>query len=704
MDRNMFSRCLFCATNLAHNHPVRDHSGGVKLIKNDNRLVFVTASHQKHILKFPGDFAIQQQLQTCFILRNILKISKETVCRLLVDHENYFSSFGADSDLWTEVQVCPPCGELVFQYYQAEKKPRLETALTRIRNKLKEKMEESKDVEGPTPGSIWGRIRNYVLREEDGESEHEGSPAPHQVIIKVEMVDSNFEPEDDEEEWDLPNICVKTEMEDTETDYEPHSVANANPSSNLRRWEPPPCPAPPFNFAPLKPKTKRLPKFGYICANCPYKNINSPSNYEAHIKVHFEGSPAAPCAECGVFVFPNMLKQHRRNHRRKETRKKNLPRPPPVPHPDPPPLRDSFASEYQSGVLNLTEKIVKTEVIDLGHFTETSNFLPEDEEVEESEPIPIYQPPFYLSLFDEEEETQPETSFNLEHEHQYRPSQTPTQTKPRKRRQRPSSNPNYTIFINRPKTSTGSRRAYQCVHCPYTSCTIKSGIEDHIQLHEPGSRAIPCPECGMFVLPERLTRHKGFSHPQIRSRVTRRQMKELTKQPSRRPTKPHIHPDYRKVKVKQGFCKKAPKFTCNHCHYRTVHAANIKTHIELHEEGSTAIPCDKCGWFVLPEHMQLHNEHNHSKRNADLDRKASPTLHKCSLCPFESKWKQIYEDHQILHKEGSRASQCPECGCYTRQPLFNHRKGALCVKLRKRKTMKEARISQNQNVKEQNGS
>ncbi|CAL8148666.1 unnamed protein product [Orchesella dallaii] len=803
MNRNMFSRCLFCATNLSHCHPpVEDHGGGgVKLIRNDNGVVFVTASHQKHILRFKGDSAIQQQLQTYFILRNILKIPKETVCRLLVDHENYFSSSGADPDLWTEVKVCPPCGELVFQYYQAEKKPRLETTLIQIGNKLKEKMEESKNVEGPTSGSIWGRIRNHVLRAEVGEDE--GLPASHQIIIKVEKVDMNFEQEDDEGDWDMTNTYVKTEIEDHETDYhyEGHSVSN--PSSNLGRWEP--HPAPPFNANPPKTKANRnVSKFGYICADCPYKNINSPGRYEAHIQVHFKGSSAIPCPDCGVFMFPDKLSQHRRNHRIKESappysiklikkgvygqkcrdcpftytgrgviaieriethillHKKGPGEGVPCPecgcYQAPEKLLmhrrtrhalfksirkkvalssssssveradadgaeeeqefqtfdadayhnyyddedgDFIESESQAEGLNVTETIVKTEVVDLGHFTQTDAFLPEEEneEVEESEPIPIYQPPFYLSFFDEE--TVPETSYNLEHE--YRPSQTPTQTKPRRRRQKPSSNPNYTIFSNRPKTSTGSRKAYQCVHCPYTSTTIKNGIEEHVQLHEPGSRAIPCPDCGIYVLPDRLSRHNDLRHPQIRSKVTRRQMKELTKvgQPSKKQTNPHTNPNYKKIET-SGFYKKSAKFKCNHCYYRTVHAANIKAHIELHEEGSTAIPCEKCGWFVLPEYMQLHNEHNHTKGNGD-GRGQLPLL-QCPQCPFESKVKKRFEEHQALHKEGSGGSQCPECDCFTRQLLFIHQRGPLCFKLRSRKkTMKEAAIIR-QNENEQNSS
>ncbi|CAL8136263.1 unnamed protein product [Orchesella dallaii] len=52
-------------------------------------------------------------------------------------------------------------------------------------------------------------------------------------------------------------------------------------------------------------------------------------------------------------------------------------------------------------------------------------------------------------------------------------------------------------------------------------------------------------------------------------------------------------------------------FKCRLCPFETLHLERIETHVQIHEEGSGAIACGKCGWFLLPQWMEAHSNVNH---------------------------------------------------------------------------------------------
>ncbi|CAL8084118.1 unnamed protein product [Orchesella dallaii] len=139
-----------------------------------------------------------------------------------------------------------------------------------------------------------------------------------------------------------------------------------------------------------------------------------------------------------------------------------------------------------------------------------------------------------------------------------------------------TGNPKYTAFYR------GHTKHYACIQCPATD-TYPSLMEAHLKLHEEGSGAIPCPDCGWLVLPDRMNYHYGKRHP-----------------------------------LPGGACRSGKKgkkreekryhFKCPECKALLTSVGKYREHEELHASGGGQV-CKRCGW--LCKRMSNHKAYWH---------------------------------------------------------------------------------------------
>ncbi|ODM91834.1 POZ-, AT hook-, and zinc finger-containing protein 1 [Orchesella cincta] len=194
----------------------------------------------------------------------------------------------------------------------------------------------------------------------------------------------------------------------------------------------------------------------------------------------------------------------------------------------------------------------------------------------------------------------------------------------------------------------------------------------------------PCDTCGVFVLPERMGTHKGHRHPVLTKGVRRKLMEvnRIKKEPNR---------DFLSGKDS----KNQRFYKCHRCGLRTNRLIDMEGHVELHKEGSGAVPCTICNQIMLPEQMQAHLEANHTvsvrQQRPDRRRVKNPSL-QCTQCPHQSKMKRQADQHSLLHLEGSGAVPCQKCGVYIRDiPYNSHR--LHCIKYQNQQRMKAKLIA-----------
>ncbi|CAL8114432.1 unnamed protein product [Orchesella dallaii] len=137
------------------------------------------------------------------------------------------------------------------------------------------------------------------------------------------------------------------------------------------------------------------------------------------------------------------------------------------------------------------------------------------------------------------------------------------------------------------------RYFYRCLLCSY-QCNTKSDFEGHLKLHEDGSGAITCSNCGRPVPPDKFRLHAGRclagfvgNYGQFRGR---------------------------KMRPNHNLPKRSGRFyyQCDQCPFESNSNAAYATHLKLHEEGSTAVACRECGYFINPIKLDYHMKIWHS--------------------------------------------------------------------------------------------
>ncbi|ODM91171.1 putative zinc finger protein [Orchesella cincta] len=140
---------------------------------------------------------------------------------------------------------------------------------------------------------------------------------------------------------------------------------------------------------------------------------------------------------------------------------------------------------------------------------------------------------------------------------------------------------------------------YICQQCSFQSNT-KGKFEAHQKLHEEGSRAISCHECGRPVLPEQLERHRA-KHSSMG--YYQRQQSTLTVEEST-------------VMSTSTTSQSSGKYfyQCSSCPFESNNSVRFGIHSKLHEEDSEAISCTECGFYVDPKKMTRHHAVRHKRK------------------------------------------------------------------------------------------
>ncbi|CAL8135736.1 unnamed protein product [Orchesella dallaii] len=121
---NSNTLCIFCATKCSPLFVI-DHGKLLRMKREEEQYVFT------------GDLALERQLRTFNIIRNILDVGEETCVKLLNVFEGQLHP-----EFW--VEVCPSCKVLVEEYNRARKQlARLEKAVKDIKLGLKNILNES---------------------------------------------------------------------------------------------------------------------------------------------------------------------------------------------------------------------------------------------------------------------------------------------------------------------------------------------------------------------------------------------------------------------------------------------------------------------------------------------------------------------------------------------------------------------------------
>ncbi|CAL8068815.1 unnamed protein product [Orchesella dallaii] len=105
------------------------------------------------------------------------------------------------------------------------------------------------------------------------------------------------------------------------------------------------------------------------------------------------------------------------------------------------------------------------------------------------------------------------------------------------------------------------------------------------------------------------------------------------------------------------------RYACRICIAEENSLKMLLVHLQLHEEGSGAIPCPECGWFVMPNKLQHHHGHHH-KHLRRKPPKTTPKLwyYQCPECNALLTQIERYREHEAMHEQGEGVI-CPEEGC-----------------------------------------
>ncbi|CAL8117553.1 unnamed protein product [Orchesella dallaii] len=124
---------------------------------------------------------------------------------------------------------------------------------------------------------------------------------------------------------------------------------------------------------------------------------------------------------------------------------------------------------------------------------------------------------------------------------------------------------------------------------------------------------------------------------------------------------------------------KTRRYTCEECPYDTTNLLRFETHRTFHEEGSGAVPCEDCGWYLMPKSMGRHRAHAHpTGRPKVVDKIRGAGVSQVRLCYLQCPECQAliarledYREHERLHESGA-GETCAECGWLCKRMSSHH--------------------------------
>ncbi|CAL8114430.1 unnamed protein product [Orchesella dallaii] len=310
MEENTVN-CLFCALPCSPDFVINS-CGRVKSENENNSLedndsynfpFHGTYSSLPPSFSFGGDDkAIEEHLRAVFILTKILKIPYETLCQFLGKGNGQFSP-----EMW--FNVCESCGNSVTQFYTTLKQlSKLERKLASLQTQLIDKMRTSQDVENND--FVWKQIREEALQQFSAspptcDEEIVFEPQTHFQIADENWNSGNNHAELNQAGTNKSSYAQPVENESFEEENY-SSFENDNHDDEEEDEEDEIHFVTDFVPPPPPPSTKR---YFYRCQLCSYQ-CNTKKDFEAHMKLHEEGSGAIICSDCGRPVLPNKLRWH----------------------------------------------------------------------------------------------------------------------------------------------------------------------------------------------------------------------------------------------------------------------------------------------------------------------------------------------------------------------------------------------------------
>ncbi|CAL8136261.1 unnamed protein product [Orchesella dallaii] len=356
-------------------------------------------------------------------------------------------------------------------------------------------------------------------------------------------------------------------------------------------------------------------------------------------------------------------------------------------------LVDNYDNDSYQMCLDIVKSELECELENLGDDDEVEsrieleNFLELNEENDQysegnlNDELPSFSAPLFLISDSFFEETNSETPTTSNHNPEFIEAtiQLPSRPRgprrkgdttvyaecsaPKKRKLTPK--PTKVLLNMKPKP-----KSYQCPKCPYRVGGHTSYKKHLKTCHGRDSFATPCSDCGVYFY--KLSSHQEYctSASTIQRNVAHEKQRIIK---GKRRCVQNSHPKYLSFLRRNGN-NILWIFKCRLCPFETLHLERIETHVQIHEEGSGAIACGKCGWFLLPQWMEAHSNVNHppppEPRPSTMDiavEKKIPTIYKCIQCPYQSKVKGGFENHIKLHEEGTATVVCEVCGICVRQ-------------------------------------
>ncbi|ODM93060.1 putative zinc finger protein, partial [Orchesella cincta] len=272
----MSSPCIFCAS------PTFSNVGGSETQVKSEAIIspddHFPAYHDDEplTLGFDRNSAIQGNTRSFFMLKNMLKLSNETLSLFPTQYHNN----GQPED-W--IRTCASCGKSVHQCIQLVKQiSSLEKHLLQLETELNDKIEETKYIQSDG-NPVWTQVRKEVLTN----SISQGQDGDDVSQFYSEADDVELEPASDSEPV----------SEAPSTSFHPDPL-EYNP--------PQPSPAKKSKLDP--PNYRSFRKDGNLqrgCLQCPYF-----TNLLHHLKLHEEGAPHTICDRCGHFMRPGGIGCH----------------------------------------------------------------------------------------------------------------------------------------------------------------------------------------------------------------------------------------------------------------------------------------------------------------------------------------------------------------------------------------------------------
>ncbi|ODM89354.1 Metallothionein expression activator [Orchesella cincta] len=237
METNLAS-CVFCASPCHIAPPY--HGGGedvkVKIERDEDVAVEdfiipdpippekVISQSSSSSLVFKEDSAVQEQLKTFFILKNVLKFPNEMLCGILREGgENE-----GHSRCW-RLQLCGSCDVIVSQFYETFKQvSKLQRKMTQMEEELRGKINESKDKADDS--KLGGIVRNQVILMDTFGEQDQQSPV---VQVSEAIIDQVLPYSASSELVDDPDIDIEYPDPFSASTFKPDSDGCDEEASNV---------------------------------------------------------------------------------------------------------------------------------------------------------------------------------------------------------------------------------------------------------------------------------------------------------------------------------------------------------------------------------------------------------------------------------------------------------------------------------------